>query len=73
VPRNRQDIADRLGLTIETVSRAISKLASRNIVVPEDRHDLRIVNPVLLAQLSKTLMISPRKPAIGSISTDTPE
>ncbi|UWM78743.1 helix-turn-helix domain-containing protein (plasmid) [Rhizobium sp. WSM4643] len=52
VPMNRQDIADYLGLTIETVSRTISKLASRNIVVPEGRHDLRIVDPVRLAQLS---------------------
>lgn len=52
VPMNRQDIADHLGLTIETVSRTITKLASRNIVVPEGRHDLRIVNLVRLAQLS---------------------
>ncbi|RUM25798.1 Crp/Fnr family transcriptional regulator [Rhizobium vallis] len=52
VPMNRQDIADHLGLTIETVSRTISKLASRNIVVPEGRHDLRIVNPARLVQLS---------------------
>ncbi|MFS8148399.1 Crp/Fnr family transcriptional regulator [Rhizobium sp. BR 249] len=52
VPMNRQDIADHLGLTIETVSRTITKLASRNIVVPEGRHDLRIVNLARLAQLS---------------------
>ncbi|OWV96614.1 Crp/Fnr family transcriptional regulator [Rhizobium sp. R72] len=52
VPMNRQDIADYLGLTIETVSRTITKLASRNIVVPEGRHDLRIVNLSRLVQLS---------------------
>ncbi|MBP2449572.1 Crp/Fnr family transcriptional regulator [Rhizobium leguminosarum] len=52
VPMNRQDIADHLGLTIETVSRTITKLASRNIVVPEGRHDLRIVNLARLVQLS---------------------
>lgn len=52
VPMNRQDIADHLGLTIETVSRTITKLASRNIVSPEGRHDLRIVNLVRLKQLS---------------------
>ncbi|MGV4796633.1 helix-turn-helix domain-containing protein [Rhizobium sp. F40D2] len=52
VPMNRQDIADHLGLTIETVSRTITKLAARNIVVPEGRHDLRIVNLARLIQLS---------------------
>ncbi|WP_064697678.1 Crp/Fnr family transcriptional regulator [Rhizobium aegyptiacum] len=52
VPMNRQDIADHLGLTIETVSRTITKLASRNIVIPEGRHDLRIVNLARLIQLS---------------------
>ncbi|ABC94397.1 nitrogen fixation transcriptional regulator protein, Fnr/CRP family (plasmid) [Rhizobium etli CFN 42] len=52
VPMNRQDIADHLGLTIETVSRTITKLAARNIVVPEGRHDLRIVNLARLVQLS---------------------
>lgn len=52
VPMNRQDIADHLGLTIETVSRTLTKLASRNVVVPEGRHDLRIVNRALLKQLS---------------------
>ncbi|RWX81823.1 cyclic nucleotide-binding domain-containing protein [Neorhizobium lilium] len=43
VPMNRQDIADYLGMTIETVSRTISKLAARKIVVPEGRHNLRII------------------------------
>ncbi|MBY5405109.1 helix-turn-helix domain-containing protein [Rhizobium sp. WSM1274] len=52
IPMNRQDIADYLGLTIETVSRTITKLASRNIVVPEGRHDLRIVNLRRLQELS---------------------
>ena len=51
VPMNRQDIADYLGMTIETVSRTISKLASRNIVVPEGRHNLRIVCFSRLTQL----------------------
>ncbi|QPB24605.1 helix-turn-helix domain-containing protein [Rhizobium sp. 007] len=52
VPMNRQDIADYLGLTIETVSRTITKLASRNIVVPEGRHALRIMNLDRVVQLS---------------------
>ncbi|WP_025662552.1 helix-turn-helix domain-containing protein [Rhizobium sp. IBUN] len=52
LPMNRQDIADYLGLTIETVSRTISKLAAKNIVIPEGRHDLRIVSQSRLVQLS---------------------
>ncbi len=43
IPMNRQDIADYLGMTIETVSRTISKLAAIQVVVPEGRHNLRIV------------------------------
>jgi len=52
VPMSRQDIADYLGLTIETVSRSISKLAQRKIVIPDGRHNLRVVNLARLAQLS---------------------
>ncbi len=51
VPMNRQDIGDYLGMTIETVSRTISKLAARKIIVPEGRHNLRIVCFSSLAQL----------------------
>jgi CRP/FNR family transcriptional regulator len=51
VPMNRQDIGDYLGMTIETVSRTISKLAARNIIVPEGRHNLRIVCFSRLTQL----------------------
>ncbi|MBB4279269.1 Crp/Fnr family transcriptional regulator [Rhizobium mongolense] len=52
LPMNRLDIADYLGLTIETVSRTISKLASRNILVPVGRHDMKILNLKRLIQLS---------------------
>lgn len=52
VPMNRQDIADYLGITIETVSRTITKLASRNVLAPEGRHDLRIINFARLLQLA---------------------
>lgn len=52
VPMNRQDIADYLGLTIETVSRTITKLSSRGVIAPEGRHDLRIVSMGKLVQLS---------------------
>ncbi|MBB5576548.1 MULTISPECIES: Crp/Fnr family transcriptional regulator [Rhizobium] len=52
IPMNRQDIADYLGMTIETVSRTISKLALRNVVASEGRHDLRILSFSRLQQLS---------------------
>lgn len=52
VPMNRQDIADYLGLTIETVSRTITKLAARNVVVAQGRHDLKILSMEKLARLS---------------------
>ncbi|UWU18697.1 helix-turn-helix domain-containing protein (plasmid) [Rhizobium sullae] len=52
LPMNRLDIADYLGLTIETVSRTISKLASRNILVPVGRHDMKILSLKRLIQLS---------------------
>lgn len=52
VPMNRQDIADYLGLTIETVSRTITKLAARHVIAPEGRHDLRIISMGKLSQLS---------------------
>lgn len=52
VPMNRQDIADYLGLTIETVSRTISKLASRHVLAPIGRHDLKISSYEKLVHLS---------------------
>ncbi|MBO9127001.1 MULTISPECIES: Crp/Fnr family transcriptional regulator [unclassified Rhizobium] len=52
VPMNRQDIADYLGLTIETVSRTITKLAARDVVVAEGRHDLKIISMDKLVRLS---------------------
>ncbi len=52
IPMNRQDIADYLGLTIETVSRTISKLSARNVVVAQGRHDLRIISMSKLTALS---------------------
>ncbi|MBY5838538.1 helix-turn-helix domain-containing protein [Rhizobium leguminosarum] len=52
VPMNRQDIADYLGLTIETVSRTITKLAARDVLVAQGRHDLKILSMEKLARLS---------------------
>ncbi len=41
---NRQDIADYLGLTIETVSRAFSKLKKDGIIAVDSPHRVRIVD-----------------------------
>ncbi len=49
---SRLDIADYLGLTIETVSRTITKLANRGVLAPVGRHEIRILQPRRLAQLS---------------------
>jgi CRP/FNR family transcriptional regulator, anaerobic regulatory protein len=52
LPMTRQDMADYLGLTIETVSRTLTKLAAKGIVGCVGRHSIKIAKPMLLAQLA---------------------
>lgn len=52
LPMTRLDIADYLGLTIETVSRMMTKLANKGILVSAGRHCVRIVKYGMLVQLS---------------------
>ncbi|WP_412066666.1 Crp/Fnr family transcriptional regulator [Rhizobium sp. SYY.PMSO] len=52
LPMTRLDIADYLGLTIETVSRTMTKLAQKGIICPAGRHAVRIMKYGLLVQLS---------------------
>ncbi|MEZ2128182.1 MULTISPECIES: helix-turn-helix domain-containing protein [unclassified Sinorhizobium] len=52
LPMTRLDIADYLGLTIETVSRTMTKLANKGIVASSGRHTVRILKQGALAQLS---------------------
>ncbi|MBX4927904.1 CRP/FNR family transcriptional regulator [Rhizobium binae] len=52
LPMTRLDIADYLGLTIETVSRTMTKLNKKAIVVPAGRHSIRILKRSGLAQLA---------------------
>jgi CRP/FNR family transcriptional regulator len=52
LPMTRLDIADYLGLTIETVSRTITKLTGRGIIATEGRHALRILKTSTLARLA---------------------
>jgi len=52
---SRQDMADYLGLTIETVSRTITRLIGKgvlNVLDPAARHSIRIERPGMLAQLA---------------------
>jgi CRP/FNR family transcriptional regulator len=53
LPMTRQDLADYLGLTLETVSRVISKLARDKIilVIPDG---VRIMDPLRLERLGAT-------------------
>jgi CRP/FNR family transcriptional regulator len=52
LPMTRQDMADYLGLTIETVSRTITKLSTKGVLGCVGRHSVKVIKPMLLAQLA---------------------
>lgn len=52
MPMTRLDIADYLGLTIETVSRTMTKLATRGVIAAKGRHAIAIRKAALLARLA---------------------
>jgi CRP/FNR family transcriptional regulator len=52
LPMTRLDIADYLGLTIETISRMMTKLTNKGVVSPAGRHSIRIAKPGMLAHLA---------------------
>ncbi|MFT9257487.1 MAG: helix-turn-helix domain-containing protein [Acetobacter sp.] len=52
VPMTRIDIADYLGLTIETVSRTISALRREQIIANMENHAIRILAPAVLRQIA---------------------
>ena len=52
LPMTRLDIADHLGLTIETVSRTMTKLCSKGVTVVSGRHSVKIVKRAMLAHLA---------------------
>jgi len=53
VPMSRADIADYLGLTVETVSRVLSKLKRRGIIDLPDIHSVRVIDCDRLDLLSE--------------------
>jgi CRP/FNR family nitrogen fixation transcriptional regulator len=54
LPMGRQDIADYLGLTIETVCRALSELKSRKLITTPDRRTVVLKNIPALEALRET-------------------
>ncbi|MFN7026494.1 MAG: cyclic nucleotide-binding domain-containing protein [Pseudorhizobium sp.] len=52
LPMTRLDIADYLGLTIETVSRTVTKLANKGVLASCGRHAVKILRRGMLAQLA---------------------
>ncbi len=51
LPMSRQDIADYLGLTIETVSRVMTKLKDRSVIALRDARTVDIMRPDALRSL----------------------
>ena len=52
LPMTRTDIADYLGLTIETVSRSFSSLKKRGVVAFDNPHRIEIADPAMLLELA---------------------
>jgi len=52
LPMTRLDMADYLGLTLETVSRTMTSLASRGIITANGRHSLTIRRPEALVLMA---------------------
>lgn len=52
VPMTRADMADYLGLTLETVSRIMSRLISRGVISPVGRHAFEIRKWAMLTSLA---------------------
>lgn len=53
LPMNRTDIADHLGLTVETVSRIFSRLKRDDVIDIPDAHSIRVYDWDLLDELSE--------------------
>jgi CRP/FNR family transcriptional regulator len=51
---NRTEIADYLGLTVETVSRSIGKLKKRSVISLLESDEVIVLNDALLGQIGKS-------------------
>ena len=52
LPMNRSDLADYLGLTIETVSRSLSRLKAQGFIALEHLNEIRLLQPARLAAIA---------------------
>lgn len=55
LPMGRSDIADHLGLTIETVSRSFTRLKAQQVIALPDPQHVQILDDAALAQLAHAL------------------
>lgn len=53
LPMRRSDIADHLGLTLETVSRVMSELQKKQVVASDSRHQVRIRDRAALQRIAE--------------------
>jgi CRP/FNR family transcriptional regulator len=53
LPVSRQEMADQLGLTIETVSRTMTRLKEEGFVALPTPHDVELLHPAQLAELAE--------------------
>ena len=53
LPMTRSDIADHLGLTVETVSRSFTRLRQDKVITTEDAHHVRLIDSARLRVLAE--------------------
>ena len=53
VPMTRGDVADYLGLTVETVSRTLSRLKKAGLITISEAHSITIVKPDELQDIAE--------------------
>jgi CRP/FNR family transcriptional regulator len=61
---NRSEIADYLGLTVETVSRSIGKLKKRSVIGLIESDEVIVLDDAMLREIGK-VSGEPRSSAVG--------